>query len=277
MTFILIFLFASQIVAQNNQNNSYDDYVYSQKDGNDLKAYVFSPDNRESEKSRPVIVFFHGGSWITGEPSWCFGLAQHFSERGMVGVAVQYRLSDQKDITPVDAMSDAQEAIKWLRLHKDTLHIDPKKIAAYGISAGGHLAVMAAINGDEMSAPNALVLVSPAVSLVDVEWSEWFKGLLLDRAKIDSLSPDKNVRKGLPPTIILQGRTDKITPLDGAQIFTNKMIAAGNRCDLIVYDNVGHLFTPSIENDRAPNPDPKVEAEALAEADEFLKSLRYIY
>jgi len=55
------------------------------------------------------------------------------------------------------------------------------------------------------------------------------------------------------------------------------MRAAGNRCDLHVYDDVGHLFTPADEpDDGRPNPDPKVQAVAYREADDFLVSIGFI-
>ena len=223
---------------------------------------------------RSAIVIFHGGGWSIGEPAWAFGRAQHFAGLGMLALAAQYRLSDRKNITPLEAMADAREVIKWMRSHADSLRIDPNKIVAYGWSAGAHLAAAAALSNDLLSTPNALILVSPAVSLGK---DSWFKELLLNRAEVSSVSPDENVREGLPPTIILQGRNDTVTPLPGVQNFTNKMRAAGNRCELIIYDGVGHLFTPSSEPDDGwPNPDPRVQAAAFAQVDGFLKSLGFI-
>jgi len=55
------------------------------------------------------------------------------------------------------------------------------------------------------------------------------------------------------------------------------MLAAGNSSKLIVYDDVGHLFTPSTESDSGwPNPDPEVRAKANQEIDAFLVSLGYV-
>ena len=272
--FIAILAFALQTFAHDEQKSSYIESVYARHGDNMLKAYVFSPEKNEIKEIYSSIVIFHGGGWTIGEPAWAFQLAQHFKELGMVAIAAQYRLSNQKDVTPIEAMSDAREVIKWMRANKDRLHIDPEKIVAYGWSAGAHLAASAAIFNEALSTPNALILVSPAVSL---QKENWFNKLLLNRVEIDSVSPDKNVREGLPPTIILQGRDDTVTPLAGVQIFADKMKAAGNHCELIIYDGVGHLFTPSSEpDDQWPNPDLKIKADALAKADAFLKLFGYI-
>jgi hypothetical protein len=55
------------------------------------------------------------------------------------------------------------------------------------------------------------------------------------------------------------------------------MIEKGNYCELWIYDNVGHLFTPSYLDDRGqPQPDREIQKKAQKKADEFLIKLGYI-
>jgi len=253
------------------------EHIYAVKDSSSLHVFVFTPTDTGKEK-HPAIALIHGGGWAIGEPSWTFWQARHFAELGMVAVAAQYRLSDQKNITPLEAMADTRDVILWMRANADSLQIDPDKIAAYGWSAGGHLAASTAVFPDTAcsitSIPNALVLVSPAVTLAK---DNWFKQMLLNRAEVASLSPDQHVRAGLPPTIILQGRTDTVTPLSEVQKFADNLAACGNRCELIVYNGVGHMFTPSsIPDYNQPQPDPAIQADANTKIDLFLKDLGYI-
>ena len=254
--------------------------VFSAPGGVELKAYVFSSPLQKSGVNRPGIVVFHGGGWAAGEPAWAFSRARHFAELGMVAVAAQYRLSDQKSVTPVEAMSDARAAIRWIRSEAGSLGIDPKRIAAYGWSAGAHLAASAAIFEDTApaarfsAAPNALILVSPAVSVTS---DSWFQGLLGTRGHAQDFSPDEHVRAGLPPTLILQGSSDTVTPLAGVRRFCERLRTAKNECELHVYDGFGHLFTPAgIADDGVPQPDPATAADALARADRFLRSLGFM-
>ena len=256
-------------------------YVFASPGGTDLKAYVFTPKAQEPGGKRAGIVIFHGGGWSEGEPSWAFGRASHFAERGLVAVAAQYRLSDGKTITPLDAMADARAVIRWMRTQSATLGLDPSRIVADGWSAGAHLAASAAIFDDPpaganrpSAAPNVLVLVSPAVAL---ESDGWARRLLGSKTNISEVSPDVHVRRGLPPTIILQGSADSVTPLPGVKRFCDRMIAAGNICELHVYEGFGHLFTPAgIPDTGQPAPDPATRADALAKAERFLKSRGYI-
>ncbi len=253
------------------------EHTYATRGPVALKAYVFSPSRRGAETT-PAIVVFHGGGWTIGEPQWAFSRAQHFAERGMVAVAAQYRLSDGKEITPLEAMADARSVIRWLRDEAAALGVDPRRIAAYGWSAGAHLAASAAIFPDGGSgtsaSPDALILVSPAVSL---EADETARGLLAGRTDVRSISPDEHVRKGLPPTLILQGGEDTVTPLAGVQRFCERLRAAGNSCELHVYSGFGHLFTPAgVPDGGWPQPDLATAADALARSDRFLESLAYL-
>lgn len=254
-------------------------FVFASPGGVDLKAFVFSSNSDRSGELRSGIVLFHGGGWVQGEPEWAFARARHFAERGMVAVAAQYRLSDQKSITPIEAMADARTVIRWMRSQAKSLGIAQERIAAYGWSAGAHLAASTAIFDDaahgasDKAGPSALVLVSPAVSLGS---DQWFQRLLGRRGNARDLSPDQHVREGLPPTLILQGSTDTVTPLAGVKRYCELLRAAKNRCELHVYEGFGHLFTPAgIPDDGQPRPDPATAADALARTDRFLTSLGF--
>jgi acetyl esterase len=258
--------------------------TYKTVNGFILKAHIFYPENMVKGERRPAIVIFHGGGWNGGNPSWAFEKTKHYRDLGMIAIAAQYRLSNREDITAIEAMSDARDLIKWMRLKSDSLGISPDSIVACGWSAGAHLAASTAIFSDSLninhinSIPNALILESPAISLMTPDkGKEWEYAVFGPDISVSSANPVEHIHAGLPPTIILQGRDDTVTPLEGAQSFHDKSIANGNYCEIWIYDKVGHLFTPNYLDDSGwPQPDKEIQKQADTKADEFLIKFGYI-
>jgi acetyl esterase/lipase len=259
---------------------SIEEFTYDQK--NELKIYGVRPLDYNPNKEYPAIVIFHGGGWSMGEASWGFSSAKHYASKGMIAFSVQYRLQESdNEITPYESVLDAQNAIRWVRKNARKLSINANMIASYGWSAGAHLAACAAIFNnlnvpDERisSSPNLLLLKSPALSLL--LYSN-FQNRLQDKIDVKEISPAEFISENTPPTIIVIGRDDTVTPLEGSELFKNNMDKHHNQCELVVYDGVGHLFTPSSEPDDGwPSPDEKVRIDAQIKMDNFLIKHNYI-
>ena len=72
------------------------------------------------------------------------GVLASLAARGYVVASIEYRLSGEAAF-PAQAR-DVKAAIRWLRLNASEYGIDPARAAAWGVSAGGHLAGMAAVS-----------------------------------------------------------------------------------------------------------------------------------
>ncbi|WP_074407945.1 alpha/beta hydrolase [Aquimarina megaterium] len=279
--YIASFLFCFVASAQLKSDSlKIEEFIYDNKE--QLKIYRILPSDFNSDKEYPAIVIFHGGGWSMGEAAWGFSSAKHYASKGIVAFSVQYRLQNlDKNITPYESVLDAQRAIRWVRKNATEFSIHKNKIAAYGWSAGAHLAACAAVfdnlnasNEEISSAPNLLLLKSPALSLLQYQN---FQKRLLDKINVENISPAEFVSKKTPPTIIVIGRDDTVTPLKGSELFKKNMDKHSNECELIIYDGVGHLFTPSSEPDDGwPNPDEKIRLDAQKKMDIFLKKHKYI-
>jgi acetyl esterase/lipase len=197
----------------------------------------------------------------------------------MVAISVEYRLSVD-GLTPIDALDDVCAALAWAHENTSKLGIHEARIAAYGVSAGAHLAATTATvgcagrgaGGD--SRPDALLLWSPAL---DVTIDGWFRRLLRDRAVAIDYSPAQHVGLSTPPTSIVIGEEDTLTPLAGAERFCTRLVQRGQRCELHVYEGLGHLLTRNLANQESDfDPDPEARADGIAQHERFLVELGFI-
>ncbi len=222
-----------------------------------LDLHIFEPPAGVGAKTnRPAIVFFFGGGWNSGSPTQFEQHCRYLATRGMVAITADYRVATRQQAKPIDCVADAKSAIRWVRTHAARLGIDPRRIAAGGGSAGGHLAAATgtlplfdAPNEDKAvsSVPNALVLFNPALVLADLA------GLDLEgfgtRVPEDrmgtapkNISPAHHVKQGTPPAIIFHGKADTTVPYATADAFARAMKAAGNRCELVGFEGQPHGF-----------------------------------
>ena len=250
--------------------------TYREVDGQSLKAYLFEPAG-QSRSSRAAILLFHGGGWSSGGADWTFDRARRFASIGLVSISIEYRLSEGV-VTPIEALSDACHAFHWVRQNHRRLRVNARRVAGYGVSAGGQLIAAAATLGCGNSegslangGPDMLVLWSPAL---DVSGDRWFDKLLQGRALAQDYSPVELVGAQIAPTSIVLGEADTLTPLTGTRRFCEAVQATGARCDLNAYPGLGHLLTRNLqdqENDY--DPDPAAREDGMAKQEQFIREL----
>ena len=253
--------------------SSKEELVYKVIDSDTLRMSVFYP--QKLKKKHAAIVFFFGGGWNGGSITQFKDQATYFTSRGMVSILVDYRVKSRHNTTPFDAVRDAKSSIRFLRENRKALHIDSKKIAVAGGSAGGHLAAATSlIQGLEepsedtsiSAKANALVLYNP---VIDNSKSGYGYDSVGERYK--EISPLHNITKGAPPTLFFIGDNDKYIPVSTARNFKSKLEAVGSRCDLFVYENQPHGFFNKWKKDGEA-----YFLETTYEADVFLESLGFI-
>lgn len=210
----------------------------------------------------PLIVYIHGGGWAAGT-QYRPPFQPRFYDQGIAIAAITYRFSGE---APFPAcLHDCKTAVRWLRAHAAEYNFDPQRFAAWGISAGGHLApLLAATTGmPEFEGDGIHQEQSSAVQAV-VDWCgpsdfemmythpnpgdgvpELVDNLLgaswpQNQAVARSASPAFHARVGLPPHLLVYGAADPIVPLWNGEVLQQKLTAAGVDSELVILPDTGH-------------------------------------
>ncbi len=251
---------------------SQEQILYKQIDTTKLFMEVYYPENIDTAKKYPAILFYFGGGWNTGSIEQFEPHAKYFSKRGMVSFLVDYRVKKRQQTTPFESLKDAKSAIRFVREQADKFNLDTSKIVAGGGSAGGHLAAASALiddyneSTDNMSVsciPNALILFNP---VIDNGPGGFGYNVVGEAYK--SFSPLHNIKKGAPPTILFFGTNDKHVPIETANYYQKVMEKVKSRCELHIYKGQKHGFF-NYENF-------KYYKKTVSAADKFLQSLGYL-
>lgn len=103
---------------------------------------VFASDTDETD--RDVVIFLHGGGWTHGYKEWCGLMAPGITARGALLVAPTYRLAPEYRYPT--AVLDTLAAIAAIRARIAEWGGSPDRLFLGGHSAGGHVAMQAALN-----------------------------------------------------------------------------------------------------------------------------------
>lgn len=246
------------------------DVVYREAGGETLRLDVSAPDGAGPF---PVVILVHGGGWSSGDkagaekPNSGADITPWFSpltEAGFLYVSINYRHAPAHRWPA--CLDDTRAAIGWVRDHAAEFRGDPERIALMGHSAGGQLALLAAMPGAEGEpSPVSAVVGCAAVSdfVADVArrggLSPSLQGLLALPVeptpevleKLRALSPVTRIARGYPPLLLLHGEADKTVPLAQSSALQERARTLGVKCELYVLPGAGHRLTEWTTHDPA--------------------------
>jgi alpha-L-fucosidase 2 len=220
----------------------------------------------EGEGPFPIAILVHGGGWSSGDkkgaekPNSGADISPWFeplTQAGFVWFSINYRLAPQHRWPA--CFDDVQTAIRWVKAHAAEFKGDPKRIAIFGHSAGGHLALLAALQTNPDTRVQAAVGYAPVTdfeqelptrggvskSLQDLhgltnEVTPEALKILRETAPIHHIQQPKG---GHPPILILHGDLDKTVPLQQTLNFQSKLRANSVRSDVFIIPGAPHRLT----------------------------------
>ncbi|MFF1641741.1 alpha/beta hydrolase [Streptomyces sp. NPDC058246] len=221
--------------------------TYATLGGEQMKADLYLPE-AGSATAVPLVVSIHGGGFISGSrgptvyTSW-------LADQGYAVLDVDYRLATATEHTWNTADADVGCALTWATAHAAEFGWDMDRVATFGGSAGGNLAINVAHkanagtltpscgNADQLPQVKAAIASYPAVDLsasagdsaFGKESGDWYVGG--DPAhypeRYEAVDSAKQISRDAPPTLIVQGSRDHLVFADHTEGFADKLTTAG--------------------------------------------------
>jgi len=222
----------------------------------------------------PAVLFLHGGGWRQGSrhlagPTFAGAEPTPFELMAQAGLAVasaDYRLSGEAR-WPAQ-LHDVKAAVRWLRARAGELGLDGQRIAAWGESAGGHLAELLGLTGDDPALEGDLGVTGPSsqVSAVVAWYAPSDLRAMATDTGTDPMDPDTreagllgapppavpdaaaqaspvtHVSPGAPPVLLLHGSADRHVPCAQSERLHRALQQAGASSELTLYQDADHMW-----------------------------------
>jgi acetyl esterase/lipase len=199
---------------------------------------------------RTAVVLIHGGAWSgsgkrvydrSGGGSVAPRVARRLAGQGFVVAAIDYTHAN----IPAQ-LRDVGRALRWVRSRARGLRIDPGKVVAWGDSAGGHLALLAAARGRAdaavaWSAPTDLRSFEGRLPLGYLEHCIRCPVSICPK-RWDALSPLTQVDRIRVPVLLVHTRADPLVRL--AESALPLWEASRGHVALEILPGDGHAYMP---------------------------------
>ena len=194
----------------------------------------------------PVVVFFYGGAWRSGNKGLYRYVAKALARRGYVAVVPDYRIFPQARYP--DFLEDGAQVVRWAKDNVGRFGGDPDKIFLKGHSAGAHIAAMLSIDARWLHqvglAPGrdiaGLIGISGPYDYLPLR-DETLK-VIFGGADRPETQPIFHVTSGAPPALLMTGGRDRLVEPGNATRLAERLVAAGNTATVKTYRRVGHYF-----------------------------------
>lgn len=227
------------------------------RDGSSLALDLYRPHGASAQADRtlPLIVAVYGGAWSSGSRDGFARQARWYARRGYAVAAIDYRHAPRFHF-PVQR-DDVEDALRAIRAHAREWHVDPRRVALFGRSSGGELALL----GAERAQPLHVAAVVAYYAPIDLAggWNEPprpdpanVRGILetyvggppdaAHAAAYREASPLNGAHRGMPPVLLICGVRDELVLIEFQRTFAARLRALDVPVVAIELPWANHVF-----------------------------------
>ena len=194
----------------------------------------------------PVVVFFYGGNWKSGERADYLFAGEALASRGFVAVIADYRL--YPEVRFPSFLEDCAKAVGWVFARIGEHGGDPDRLFLMGHSAGAYNAAMLALDPSYLQA--AGVEPRRVRGLIGLAGPYDFLPLESDISKAVFGFPDtplatqpiRFVSAASPPALLASGDNDSVVRPQNTRRLAARLRQDGVPVREILYPRVSHLM-----------------------------------
>jgi acetyl esterase/lipase len=234
-------------------------------DGKELKLSIYRP--ATTKNAAPTIMYVHGGGWTLGTADQLSSELRQLADDGYLVISVEYELATPTKHTWDRTPDQINCAAAWIGQNAKGLGGSLNKLAFWGDSAGGNLALNAAYSAragtatspcGDVPAPQAVIADFPAVDVASVYDSNFdLAGLSAHTFATNYLGgtptqyPERYKAIGTanflsdkaPQTLLMIPERDELVPPSATYAWASKAERAGASVDLVKVPLAMHLYT----------------------------------
>jgi acetyl esterase/lipase len=191
----------------------------------------------------PVVVFFYGGTWQSGDKETYLFVAAALAERGIVAVVPDYRVYPLVRFPTF--LEDAARSVGWVKRNAARIGADPARIFVMGHSAGAYIAAMLGLDRRWLAGVG-LEAQRDVAGLIGIAGPYDFLPLEDDTLKVifrggdADTQPMSFVTGAEPPALLITGCRDETVDPGNTKRLARRLIEAGSAAGVIEYPRVGH-------------------------------------
>lgn len=193
----------------------------------------------------PVIIFFHGGSWVSGDPEGYSFMGRNLAREGYVVVVAGYRLGE-KGRFPI-MLEDCAQAYAWTQAHIADHGGDPSRVVLMGHSAGAYNSVMLALDrqwlgreGLDDSAIKGVVGFAGPYDFYPFD-KDSTRAAFGHALRPQETQPITYARPDSAALLLLAGDEDTTVKPRNAIALAKAQSAAGQPSDPVIVEGLGHV------------------------------------